>query len=229
LAIVVNTLSLMGRSPLYRDLLADASFHKRLRKFDEELGQAARAEGCLRCSGVLHSARFPRKPRGRPAGLGVEDERRISFCCAVDGCRKRRTPASVRFLGSKLYLAAVVVLVAVLRHGITAARIQRLSELAGIDRRTIERWQVWWRKVVPATAFWRNARAAFMPPVDEARLPDALIERFPGDEPDRLIALLRFLAPSPEALACALSDGDRRPAEDARRGRSSAVPTLDAP
>jgi hypothetical protein len=203
LAIVVNTLSLMGRSPLYRDLLADASFHKRLRTFDEELGHAARAEGCLRCSGVLHSARFPRKPRGRPAGLGVEDERRISFCCAVDGCRKRRTPASVRFLGSKLYLAAVVVLVAVLRHGMTVPRIQRLSELAGIDRRTIERWRVWWRKVVPATAFWRNARAAFMPPLDEARLPDALIERFTvmpeacfqHDAPDRLIALLRFLAP----------------------------------
>ena len=64
-----------------------------------------------------------------------------------------------------------------------------------LNRRTIERWRVWWRKVVPATAFWRNARAAFMPPLDEARLPEALIERFTGDAPDRLIALLRFLAP----------------------------------
>jgi hypothetical protein len=180
---------------LYRDLLADASFHKRLRNFDEELGQAVRDEGCLICSGVLHSARFPRKPRGRPAGLAGEDERRISFCCAEGGCRKRRTPPSLRFLGTKLYLAAVVILVAALRHGMTVARIQRLSELAGIDRRTIERWQVWWRTVVPATPFWRNARAAFMPPVDETQLPDVLLERFTGDAPERLIALLRFLAP----------------------------------
>lgn len=180
---------------MYRDLLADASFHRRLREFDKELGQAERAEGCRLCRGVLHSARYRRKPRGLPAGHGDEDLWRISFCCAVGGCRKRRTPASVRFLGPKVYLATVVVLVSVLRHGMTVGRIQRLSELAGIDRRTIERWQAWWRKVVPKTAFWRNARAAFMPPVDEARLPDVIMERFSGDPPNRLMALLRFLAP----------------------------------
>ena len=56
-------------------------------------------------------------------------------------------------------------------------------------------WQVWWRTVVPATPFWRNARAAIMPPVDEAQLPAALLGRFTGDAPERLIALLRFLAP----------------------------------
>ena len=180
---------------MYRDLLADASFHKRLRTFDEELCKAARGEGCLICSGVLHSARFPRKPRGRPSGLAAEDKRRISFCCAVNGCRKRRTPASLRFLGTKHYLAAAIILVAALRHGMTVARIQSLTELAGIDRRTIERWQVWWRTVVPATPFWQNARAAIMPPVDEALLPRALLGRFTGDAPERLIALLRFLAP----------------------------------
>jgi len=180
---------------LYRDLLADASFHKRLREFDEELGQATRDEGCLLCKGVLHSGRYRRKPRGRPAAIAREEEWRISFCCAVHGCRKRRTPASLRFLGPRLYTAAVVILVAALRHGMTVARIQTLSELAGINRRTIERWQVWWRTVVPATPFWRNARAAIMPPVDEAQLPAALLGRFTGDAPERLIALLRFLAP----------------------------------
>lgn len=180
---------------MYRDLLADASFHERLREFDDQLGAVARAEGCLICKGVLHLARYRRKPRGWPASRKREVEWRISFCCAVHGCRKRRTPASLRFLGPRLYTAAVVVLVAVLRHGMTVARIQRLTELAGIDRRTIERWQVWWRRTVPATPFWTNARAAFMPPADETQLPAALIERFTGDEPERLIALLRFLAP----------------------------------
>ena len=180
---------------MYRELLADASFHKRLRKFDEELGLAARHEGCIICSGVLHSARFPRKLRGRPAGLAAEGKWRISFCCAVHGCRSRRTPASLRFLGTKHYLAAAIILVAALRHGMTVARIQSLTELVGIDRRTIERWQVWWRTVVPATPFWQNARAAIMPPVEEAQLPAVLLGRFTGDAPERLIALLRFLAP----------------------------------
>lgn len=180
---------------MYRDLLADASFHERLCNFDEELGAATRAEGCLICRGVLHLARYRRKPRGRSADRRREVEWRISFCCAVRDCRKRRTPASLQFLGPRLYLAAVVVLVTALRHGMTVARIQKLTELAGLDRRTIERWQVWWRTVVPATPFWTNARAAFMPPVDETQLPTALLERFTGDEPERLIALLRFLAP----------------------------------
>lgn len=34
-----------------------------------------------------------------------------------------------------------------------------------------------------------------MPPIDETRLPGALLERFNGDEPDRLLALLSFLGP----------------------------------
>ena len=58
-----------------------------------------------------------RKPRGRPLGLGPEDDWRLSFCCAVDGCRTRATPPSLRFLGRKVYLATIVVLVAIMREG----------------------------------------------------------------------------------------------------------------
>ena len=34
-----------------------------------------------------------------------------------------------------------------------------------------------------------------LPPIDEAQLPGALIERLAGDAQDRLIGLLRFLSP----------------------------------
>ena len=60
-----------------------------------------------------------------------------------------------------------------------------------VDRRTITRWRGWWRKVFTATRFWAAARAGFMPPIDEAQLPGALIERLAGDAQDRLIGLLR--------------------------------------
>lgn len=74
--------------------------------------------------------------------------------------------------------------------------MRRLTELVGIDRRTIERWRKWWREIFTATPFWQSARAAFMPPVDEKQVPAALLERFAGgDLTERLIALLRFLAP----------------------------------
>ena len=73
--------------------------------------------------------------------------------------------------------------------------MRHLTEAVGVDRRTVARWQVWWRDSFTASPFWQIARAAFMPPVDQDRLPATLIERFTGDDAGRLIALLRFIAP----------------------------------
>src|SRR6266403_475892 len=182
-------------APLYRDLLADAKFHELLLAYDRDLADTARCTGCARCSGVVQSAPYWRKPRGRPCRLGGEHDRRFSFCCAVDGCRSRATPPSLRFLGPKVYIAAIVVLIAILRHGATARRMRELTELIGVDRRTVERWRTWWRDSFTTTSFWQIARATFMPPVDQNRLPAALIERFTGDDADRLVALLRLIAP----------------------------------
>jgi hypothetical protein len=184
---------------LYRALLADARFHELLLAFDRDLAAGARAAGCARCGGVLHSARFRRKPRGGPAGLGEDHARRFSFCCAEDLCRKRATPASFRFLGRKGYLGAVVVLVAAMRQGATAAR--RLSELFGVNRRTIGRWREWWRGAFAASPFWKVAAAAFLPPVERERLPASLLERFSGDAPTRLVTLLRLLLPISAGVA----------------------------
>jgi hypothetical protein len=195
LAIVVSTFEPRRTHPLYRDLLADATFHELLLAYDRDLADTARRAGCARCSGVVHSAPYWRKPRGRPCRLGSEHDRRFSFCCAVDGCRSRATPPSLRFLGPKVYIAAIVVLIAILRHGATAPRMRELTEVIGVDRRTVERWRTWWRDSFTATPFWQVARAAFMPPVDQGRLPAALIERFAGDDADRLVALLRFMGP----------------------------------
>jgi hypothetical protein len=180
---------------LYRALLADARFHELLLAFDQDLASAARAAGCGLCGGVLHSARFRRKPRGGPAGLGEAYDRRLSFCCAVDGCRSRATPPSLRFLGRKVYLGAVVVLVETMRQGATEVRVRRLTELVGASRRTLARWREWWGSAFVASRFWKAASAAFMPPVDQARLPASLLERFAGDAAVKLIALLRLLGP----------------------------------
>jgi hypothetical protein len=180
---------------LYRDLLADATFHHLLLACDADLAEGTRARRCSLCGGALHAASYPRKPRGRLNRLGAEHDRRFSFCCAVDGCRSRATPPSLRFLGRKVYLAAIVVLVATLRHGLTTSRMESLSRVVGVDRRTVERWRMWWRERFPATPFWQVARATFMPPIDHQHLPASLLDRFTGDDADRLVALLRFIAP----------------------------------
>jgi len=180
---------------LYRSLLADTTFHNLLLAFDADLAETARAGRCPICGGVLHSAKFVRKPRGRACKLGPEHNLRFSFCCAVDGCRKRETPPSLRFLGRKVHLAVVVVLIAIMRHGATVSRVAALTAEIGADRRTIERWRQWWRDSFTATPFWQAARAALMPPVEPGRLPASLLGRFAGTDADRMIALLRFIAP----------------------------------
>ena len=180
---------------MYRALLADAKFHQQLLAFDRDLAAQCRAAGCPECGGVLHTANYPRKPRGRPVALGEEHDRRFSFCCAVDGCRSRATPASLRFLGRKVYLAVIVTLISAMHDGLTAPRLGKLTETIGVDRRTVARWRNWWRACFTATPFWRAQSAGLMPPIDAARLPTALLERFAGDTAQQLIAFLSFLGP----------------------------------
>ena len=180
---------------MYQAVLADAKFHEQLLAFDRDLAATARAARCWRCSGVLHSASYQRKPRGGPAELGQEYADRFSFCCAVDGCRKRSTPPSLRFLGRRVYLATVVTLISAMLLGTTPARLARLSDVPGIDRRTLARWRAWWRSTFTDSPFAPIAMGAVAPPIDIAGLPVSLLERFAGELREQLIALLRFLGP----------------------------------
>jgi hypothetical protein len=117
-------------------LLTDLRFHQLLLGFDQDLVRSACAQA----------------PRGLPVGLGDEYRRRFSFCCAVKECRKRKTPTSLRFLGPKVYGAAIIVLVSVMRGGAKSVPMRRLQELVGVSRRTVTRWQRWWRETFVSTA-----------------------------------------------------------------------------
>lgn len=181
---------------MYHDLPRDASFWSFLFSVDRDLAASARKSGCG-CGGRLHRADYPRKPRGGGNDLPRQYGFRLSFCCDREGCRKRVTPPSVRFLGRKVYLAAVVVLVAAMRQGPSPRRVRELSRLFDADRRTIGRWQVFWRDHFPQTPFWKAARGRLTPPVEMAVLPRALFDAFfRGDDPCQSWArLLRFLSP----------------------------------
>lgn len=172
----------------------EASFYEMLEQMDRDLAQAAREARC-RCGGRLDSARYPRKPRGGPSDLGPGYEWRLSFCCAVEGCRQRVTPPSVRYLGRRVYLGCVVVLMTAMEQGLGPRRVARLHAHLGVGLRTLRRWRQWWRERFVATRFWRHARGRFMPLVDEGELPRALLERFGGDAASKLVSLLIFLSP----------------------------------
>lgn len=174
-------------------LLADARFPEFILKCDEELAAEMRAAGCVECGGRLDSSPYPRKPRGALVALPAGYTSRFSFCCAVEGCRVRHTPPSLRFLGRRVYLGAVVVLATAMQQGATPVRAKRLHELIGVDYRTLARWRAWWREAFVESTFWRGAKAAFAPPADERWFPLSMLERFGLDEEVRLIALLRFI------------------------------------
>jgi hypothetical protein len=176
-------------------VLGDVRFHELLLRMDQDLAAAVRVRGCASCRAVLHSARYARKPRGVPAGVGEDYCQCLSLCCARDGCRQRTNPPSLRFLGRKVYLCAMVVLVSAMRLGSTPTRMGQLQSLVGVSPRTVLRWRQWWREVFTRSAFWRVACADFMPPVETSELPASLLERFTGTSGERLIALLRFLSP----------------------------------
>ena len=119
-----------------------------MEKVDADLAHEAAQLGCLYCHGKLHRADFDRKPRGGP-----QWERRYSFCCAEEDCRRRRTPESVRFLGRRVYAGLVVVLVTVIIHGLKPARVRRIREVLQIDSRTLKRWRQWWLDTLCAQHF----------------------------------------------------------------------------
>ena len=165
-----------------------AKFFQRLLEEDEGAVDRQRARGCPSCRGRLDRADYPRKPRGLPAQWEGLFNRRFSVCCCREGCRRRVTPPSVRFLGRRVYVGAVVLL------GATVPVLVAMA-LCGAARCTVERWTAWWTGILPQSAFWRLARARLMPPVDEARLPAELLVRFLGDRDDALFKALGFVAP----------------------------------
>lgn len=181
---------------MLNDLPRGVGFWSFLLNIDQDIADNTRRQGCA-CGGRLHCANYPRRPRGCPDALPDEHCHRLSFCCDRDGCRKRVTPPSVRFIGRKVYLSAVVILVAAMRQGPSPRRVAELSRLFGADRHTIARWRVFWEKHFPQTPYWRVARGRLVPVVEILALPLSLLEAFAhGNDPSQdWLRLLRFLSP----------------------------------
>lgn len=171
-------------------LLQEPAFFRFLQRIDEEFAAQTRLARCRRCAGALHSADYPRKPRGCPAPVIADYSSRLSFTCGR--CDKRATPASVRFLGRRVYLAVVLMLVSP-RGG---AQDRALCELLTIPERTLGRWRTWWIEDFLSTPFWQSMRERLAVPVEIARLPVSLLERFDaGTATDRMTQLLCFVSP----------------------------------
>lgn len=198
-------------------LLRDISFFGFLRLLDIDLAGLVRDAGCALCGGPLHAAPYPRKLRGLPDEAAPLFSKRKSFCCGRDLCRHRATPPSVVFLGRRFYPAAMVLLVSALAHGASERRLARLNGVFDIDRRTLLRWQAYWRDSFPESDFSRAEGGRFSPPLRLRRLVRDLLRRFTGALRDRLLSALLFL--SPLSTATVAPQRAARWAAKTRRGR----------
>ncbi len=166
-----------------------------LERIDRDMAESVHLRGCVHCGSRLHRADFDRLPRGGPESLLNRWLKRASFCCEREGCRKRHTPPSVRFLGRRVYVGVYVVLVAAMMHGPNARRVAQLHAALGIDPRTLRRWRDWWLKDFVQSRFWRSVRGRFLLVLDEGRMPYPLVGAFAADGCEGLIRLLKFLRP----------------------------------
>jgi hypothetical protein len=194
---------------LFHDWIAEDKFFALLEEGDARAAAAVKTAGCRHCGGRLDRADYPRKPRGGSMGAAGESlVRRISFCCAQEGCRRRATPPSLVFLGRKVYLGIVVVVASLLAltpgrpspspppspsippltpqgpaswpHA-TSSSVLSSPAPSPPPRRTVRRWLSWFQTELPKTAWWQAARGRLWPPVADQELPRALVERFiPG-------------------------------------------------
>ena len=172
----------------------DAKFLKALGEIDAEHAEQVHRSGCPECGGALDHADYARKPRGELGEAAGSYERRCSFCCRVDGCRKRATPASLRFLGRKVYVAVVVVVASARARSMRLTGRGSARSVHGVPVRTVRRWLEWWQTVFALGAFWSEAKALFATPVEVRELPVSLLERF-GTGKVALEKVLRFTAP----------------------------------
>jgi hypothetical protein len=168
-------------------------FFAALSAVDLSIALQVAAGRCPVCAGPLHRSDYPRKPRGgliAPDGEGVVT--RFSLCCGREGCRKRATPPSVRFLGRRVYLGAVVIVASVVAHALGAARAIRAA--TGIPPRTTRRWLDWGRVPFLHTEVFVAIRARLVG-IDIGELPRSIVDRLPGSMADQVRSMLHLLAP----------------------------------
>jgi hypothetical protein len=169
-------------------------FFEGLTAIDAAIVDRAAKEPCRDCGGPLHRGDYPRKPRGGLLAVAAEAfGRRFSLCCGREGCRHRVTPPSVRFLGRRVYVGAVVILVSAVALAVATANA--VTRTTGVPARTTRRWLRWWRGPFTTTAPFVDLSARLVPAPDRRRLPTSLLERLGGDRTSCLAKLMTWLAP----------------------------------
>jgi len=171
-----------------------SEFFEELTAIDTRIVERAAREPCRDCGGPLYRGDYSRKPRGGLLAIAAEAlGRRFSLCCGRDGCRRRATPPSVRFLGRRVYVGAIVVLASAV--ALVAATVSAGVRATGVPARTTRRWIGWWRGPFTASQPFVDLSARLVPAPVREKLPLSVLERLGDDRPAAIAKLLVWLAP----------------------------------
>ena len=184
---------------MYLDIGRRATLFHALLLIDLDFAARCRQCGCRYCGGPLHQSNYQRKPRGCLEALDDEVCLRLSLCCGREGCRRRTIPPSCRFLGRKVYFAAVVLVVVTMRQRRPgSASAAKLREAFGVSWETVLRWMSFFDEVFPRTTSWKRLRGSVQASVGDDDLPAGLLEVMveqAGDRREGLFRCLQLLSP----------------------------------
>jgi len=176
--------------------LHEAKFHLLLLKIDLEMASACEQIGCQHCGGQLYLGTYPRSPHGVPELFRDHYDSRFSFCCKE--CRKRTTPATVRFFGRYWYVAPVLLLLSALAFGVSTRRREKIKNYFGVSvpKSTWDRWRTWWRDIFVQEPFWQQEKGLCLI-IDESRgsFPRHLFCLFKKSLDKQMKEVLQFLSP----------------------------------
>ena len=179
---------------MFDEIELGREFFEELTAIDEAILAKAGNAACRFCGGPLHRGDYARKPRGGLIALAAEAfTRRFSLCCGREGCRRRSTPPSVRFLGRRVYVGAIVIVASVVALAKTIA--SAATRTTGVPARTTRRWLRWWRGPFMSTPVFMEISGRLVPAVERRSLPLSILERFGTTAAPQVRRLLGWLAP----------------------------------
>ncbi len=161
------------------ELLQKSSFFHLLYRIDQSLLKQQQEKQCPYCGGPLYQSNYIRKPRGGPNNIPEDYLIRFSLCCGSESCRKRTLPKSCRFMGRRVYWAAIILIVMALRQKRNnSASAGKLRRLFNISRNTLKSWFRYFEETFPQSSTWQRIRGMVEPTVKNNALPGALFWLF---------------------------------------------------
>ena len=180
------------------ELLQTPKLFYLLHRIDIDLAEQQKLDGCPFCGGPLHHSNYQRKPRGGPDTLSEELCVRLSLCCGEENCRRRTLPPSTLFMDRRVYFRSVILIVLTLMQNYPRKHSKALlMRMFGVNRKTINRWQGFFRDVFPFSAKWHRIRGAVSSVVKSTDLPGRMVTFFlqhTKSAEEAIINCLRFIA-----------------------------------